>query len=87
VVPTQLALLLHVYIHKTKYHSNIFSLYSSVCYLPLLQVLLVLAGTELIFLSVAAVFWIWNQKNVDDADVFSCCYDIKDFFQSPMFCG
>ena len=31
------------------------------------------AGVELIFLSVAAVFWIWYKKNVDNIDVFSCC--------------
>jgi len=47
---------------------------------------LVLFGIELIFLLVAAVFWIYYKKNDDKTDVFICCYEIKDFFQSPMFC-
>ena len=46
---------------------------------------LVLAETELIVLSVVAVFWIWYQKNVDNTDGFSCCYEIEGFFQSPVF--
>ena len=46
---------------------------------------LVSAGIELIFLPIAAVFWIWYKKNVDNTDVFSYCYAIKDFFQFPMF--
>ena len=33
---------------------------------------LVSAGTELIFLPVAAVFWIWYEKNVDNTDGFTC---------------
>ena len=41
---------------------------------------LVLAGGELSFLPVAAVVWIWYKKNVDNTDVFSCCYEVKDFF-------
>ena len=43
------------------------------------HIVLVSAGIELIFLSVAAVFWIQYKKNVN-TDVFSCCYEIKDFF-------
>jgi len=41
-----------------------------------------LAGIELIFLPVAAVFWKQYKKNVDNADVFSGCYEVKDFFSS-----
>jgi len=46
---------------------------------------LVSARIELIFLSAAAVFWIYYQKSVDNTDVSSCCYEIKAFFQSPIF--
>jgi len=38
---------------------------------------LVSAGMELIFFSIAAVFWIWYVKNIDDTEVFSCRYEIK----------
>jgi len=41
---------------------------------------LLLAGIELIFLSVAAVFLIYYEKNVDNTDVFSCCYKSRTFF-------
>jgi len=41
---------------------------------------LVLSGIELISLPVAPVFWILYEKNVDNTDVFSCCYEIKDSF-------
>ena len=36
------------------------------------QYVLVSAGIELIFLPVAALFWIQYEKNADDIDVFSC---------------
>jgi len=36
---------------------------------------------ELIFLPVAAVFWIKYKKNVDNTSVFSSCCEIKDFYQ------
>jgi len=51
---------------------------SSVPYLSS-QFVQVSAGIELIFLSVAAVFW------VDNADVASCCYEITDFFRFLIF--
>jgi len=41
-------------------------------------------GIELIFFSIAAVFWIWHKKTVDSTDVFSSCCDIKDFSQLLM---
>jgi len=34
---------------------------------------LVLAGIELVFLLVAAVFWISYENNVDNSVDFSCC--------------
>jgi len=40
---------------------------------------LVSAGIELIFLSVAAVFWIYYKRNVDSTDVFSCWYESRTF--------
>jgi len=46
---------------------------------------LVSAGIELIFLAVATVFWIYYRKNVDNTDVFCCCYEIRDFFHFPIF--
>jgi len=49
-------------------------------------IVLVLAEMiELIFLSVAVVVWIYYTQNVSNTDVFNCCYEIKDFFQSPIF--
>jgi len=45
---------------------------------------LVSAGIELIFFPVAAVFYLY-EKNVDNTDIFSCCCEIKDFLQSPIF--
>jgi len=44
-----------------------------------------LAGIELISLPVAAVFWTSYKKNVDNTDVFSCGYEIKDFSQFLVF--
>jgi len=44
---------------------------------------LVLAGVEVVFLPVAAVFWSKYETKVDNADIFSCCHEIKDFFWSP----
>ena len=46
---------------------------------------LVSAGMELIFFPVAAVFWILCEKNTDNTGVFSCCCEIKDFFQFLIF--
>jgi len=46
---------------------------------------LVLAG--IVFLPVAAVFWISYETNVESTviTVFSFCYEIKSFSQSAMF--
>ena len=44
-----------------------------------------LVGIELIFLPVAVVFWIQYEKNVDNTDILSCCYEIKDVFPSFLF--
>jgi len=34
---------------------------------------LISAGIELIFLPVAAGFWIQYEKSIDSTDVFNCC--------------
>jgi len=38
-----------------------------------LETVLVLAGTELIFFSVAAAFCIWYENKVDNIEFFNCC--------------
>jgi len=51
----------------------------------LFTVALVSAGIELIFLPEAAALWIYYEENADNSDVFSCCYEIKDFLQLLIF--
>ena len=52
------------WIYESIVYHLMFSMYVSV---------LVSAGIKLIFLQVAAVFWIQYEKNVDNTDGFSCC--------------
>jgi len=53
--------------------------------LSLLLSVLVLAGVELIFFSVAAVFWIYCEKNVDNTMMFLVVVPKKSrtFFSFP----
>jgi len=47
--------------------------------------ILVSVGIELIFLPVAAVFWIQYEKNVDNTPMFlAVAKKSRTFFQSPM---
>jgi len=67
------------------YHNFVISSHVEIIIVVETLNVLVLAGIELIFFPVAAVFWISYEKNVDSTDAFSCCYHIKDFFQSLRF--
>ena len=70
---------------KSKWHLHITLSRTDLCLFILFMCVLVSDGIELIFLPVAAVFWIWYEKNVDNTDVFSYCYEIKDFLLFLIF--